>query len=67
MQMITDMVFSAGPRTCIGKHLALLEAKVALIKFVKRFKKIHELSERYVNFGLVTHFQNTQVLGTKNQ
>ena len=36
--------FSAGPRTCIGKHLAKLEAKVGLIKFMKRYRKV-ELSE----------------------
>ena len=32
--------FSGGPRGCIGKHLARLEAKVAVIKFFKRYKKI---------------------------
>ena len=29
--------FSAGPRVCIGKHLAKLEAKIGLIKFMKRY------------------------------
>ena len=32
--------FSGGPRSCIGKHLAKLEAKIGLIKFMKRYKKI---------------------------
>lgn len=32
--------FSAGARTCIGKHLALMENKIALIKFMKRYKEI---------------------------
>lgn len=32
--------FSAGARTCIGKQLALLESKIALIKFMKRYKII---------------------------
>lgn len=30
--------FSGGPRTCIGKHLAYLESKIALIKLVKRYE-----------------------------
>ena len=29
--------FSGGPRTCIGKHLARTEAKIGLIKFMKRY------------------------------
>ena len=32
--------FSGGPRTCIGKHLALLESKVGLIKFMRRYRSI---------------------------
>lgn len=32
--------FSAGARTCIGKHLAYIESKIALVKFLKRYKKI---------------------------
>jgi cytochrome P450 len=32
--------FSAGARTCIGKHLVQVEAKIGLIKFMKRYKKI---------------------------
>ena len=33
--------FSSGGRSCIGKHLALLTAKVGLIKFMKRYDEIH--------------------------
>ena len=32
--------FSAGARTCIGKHLVSIESKIGLIKFMKRYKKI---------------------------
>ena len=32
--------FGGGSRTSIGKHLALIESKIALIKFMKRYKKI---------------------------
>lgn len=39
----TLLGFHAGPRTCIGKHIALLELKIALILFLRRYKNI-ELS-----------------------
>lgn len=32
------MPFYAGPRNCIGQHLALIESKVILVNFIKRFK-----------------------------
>ena len=32
--------FSGGARSCIGKHLALMEAKIGLIKFFKRYRDI---------------------------
>jgi len=31
------MTFSGGPRSCIGKNLALLEIKIAVIKFLQRY------------------------------
>ena len=36
------MGFSTGPRTCIGKHLALIESKIAAIKFIQRYDNLEE-------------------------
>ena len=32
--------FSAGARTCIGKHLALLENKIFMIKLLMKYSKV---------------------------
>jgi len=34
------MGFGGGPRTCIGKQLALVDSKIALIKIFQRYKII---------------------------
>ena len=39
--------FGFGSRSCIGKNLALLESKIGLIKFFKRYNKIKLLKEDY--------------------
>lgn len=31
------LTFSGGPRSCVGEQLAMLEIKVILLQFVKRF------------------------------
>ena len=41
--------FSGGARTCIGKHLGKLKAKIGLIKFLKRYEKI-ELPDQPLEF-----------------
>ena len=37
--------FSAGPRNCIGQHLAIIESKVIMSEFLNRFD--FELKEGY--------------------
>lgn len=32
--------FSAGPRSCIGKQLALLQSKITIVKMIKRYAEI---------------------------
>ena len=39
--------WSAGPRSCIGKQLALLQVKIAMVKLLKRYKSI-EIPEKDV-------------------
>ena len=46
--------FSGGPRTCIGKNLARLNAKIGLIKFMKRYEKVElETKDLELYFRLV--------------
>jgi cytochrome P450 len=34
------LVFSGGPRACIGEQLAMLEIKLIIIKFVRKFTAV---------------------------
>ena len=48
--------FSAGPRSCIGRQLALLEAKIGLIKFMQRYESFSVPQEKlkmYLKFAYV--------------
>ena len=38
--------FSAGPRNCIGQHMAMLEAKIILVEFMRTFD--FEVPQEYV-------------------
>lgn len=37
---LVSMIFSGGPRSCTGKHLAMTEMKVMAIKFMQRYSKL---------------------------
>jgi cytochrome P450 family 3 subfamily A len=45
--------FGGGPRNCVGMRLALLEAKLALIQVVYRFK-FSTTSKTSVNYDIIT-------------
>ena len=34
---IVELNFSAGPRSCLGKNLSLIEMKVMVVKLMKRY------------------------------
>ena len=55
------MGFSLGPRTCIGKHLALLESKIAAIKFVQRYENLTEHFEPEFLFTFAYRLKNSTV------
>jgi len=56
--------FSAGPRNCIGQHLAMHEAKIILSEFLLRFN--YELREGYqLKLGLKQLYQPTEDLKYK--
>lgn len=38
------LAFSSGPRSCIGKNLAILQSKIAVIKFLQRYKNLKEMN-----------------------
>ena len=42
---LVDMMFSGGPRGCIGRNLALIEMKVLMIKMIQRYSSCEELSK----------------------
>jgi len=47
------MIFSGGPRSCIGKYLALTEIKVMTIKFMQRYETLVEPMAKNREFELL--------------
>jgi cytochrome P450 len=62
-----DLIFSGGPRGCLGKHLALTEMKVMMIKFMKRYASLLEpgIQERAYHMQLTITIPNSEVVLTK--
>jgi len=64
------MLFSGGPRSCIGKQLALMEMKVMMIKFLKRYRSLVELGlkdgKRAYSFKFVYIVRDSNVILTRN-
>ena len=56
MQNLISMAFSIGPRGCLGKQLAMLESKIAVIKFMMRYKQIEKIKERAISFMFLEQF-----------
>jgi cytochrome P450 len=65
------LIFSGGPRGCIGKNLALLEMKVMVIKFLRRYAKLIELGlkdgKRDYDFRFVYVVKDSTVQLTKRE
>ena len=59
IQSLSDTMFSQGPRTCLGKQLAHLESKVAVVKFIQRYDSLRELGERVIEFKQVAQYKHT--------
>ena len=65
-QFLTSMIFSGGPRSCIGRSLALINTKVMMIKFLQRYGGLVEEGrmddkERGFEFKLIYHIKDTKV------
>ena len=40
---LVSIIFSGGPRSCIGRSLALTNIKVMIIKFMQRYQNLIEI------------------------
>ena len=61
MESLVGLAFSGGPRSCIGKHLALLESKIVVVQFFRAFAGVTEVNERVLSAGLAFCIQNPVV------
>ena len=61
-QQLASMIFSSGPRSCIGKNLALIEIKIMTIKVMQRYEKVmeHDIEHRAYDLPFALHIKNCQ-------
>jgi cytochrome P450 len=66
-QQFVDLIFSGGPRGCLGKTLALTEARVMMIKFMRRYVSLKEPGrhEQGYQMLLTVSIPNTEAVLTK--
>jgi cytochrome P450 len=66
-QQLIDLIFSGGPRGCIGKNLALTEIKVMAIKFIKRYSNLVESNAKHRTYRmmLTIHIPDSEVVLTR--
>ena len=64
---LVEMVFSAGPRTCIGKNLALTELKIMTIKFMQRYnlEPGKSVDERGIDLPFTLQIKNRKTTLTR--
>ena len=61
------MVFSVGPRSCIGKNLALTELKIMIVKFMQRYnlEPGKSVGERGIDLPFALQIKNRKTILTR--
>jgi cytochrome P450 len=59
------MGFSLGPRACIGKNLAYLESKIAIVKLIMRYKTIEVPKDVTLKLGLAYGTEHYEAIYSK--
>lgn len=68
MHAYTVLGFSAGARNCIGKQLAHLEVKIAVIKMIQRYSSFSlESDDLTLKVGMLYESEDFKIIFSKNQ